>query len=110
METTNDKAQAAAAFAANPAAWGAPAQTLTGAEAAAFGRSVLEAAGVDVAAVERSVGRPRVGGPGRKGERSPRVNAAITDAQYAELKRREAEGQNRSAIVREALDRYFAAS
>lgn len=81
-----------------------------GADAATHGRSLLEAAGVDVAAVERRVGRPRIGGkPGRKGERSARVNVAVTDAQAAIIDRLAGQGRTRSDIVREALDEYLAA-
>ena len=80
-----------------------------GADAAAHGRALLEAAGVDVAAVERRVGRPRIGGKtGRKGERSARVNVAVTDAQAAIIDRLAGQGRTRSDIVREALDEYLA--
>jgi hypothetical protein len=100
----------AAAFAADPSAWGKPDQVLTGADAVEYGRSLLEAAGVDVAAVERVVGRPRVGGGGgRKGVRSPRVNVTISSAQEAAIERLEREGRTRSEIVRAALDQYLAA-
>jgi hypothetical protein len=100
-----------AAFAAAPESWGEPRGTLTGPDAAAFGRGLLEAAGVDVVAVERSVGRPRVGGgTGRRGQRSPRVNVTVSevlDAMIdAELARRH-DGSTRSDIVREALDDYL---
>lgn len=103
----NDKALAE--WAENPGAWGDPKDVLRGAEAAKYGRSVLEAAGVDVTAVERSVGRPRVGGAtSPKGVRSPRVNVAIseqTNALLEEVGRRR--GVSRSTIVREALDSYL---
>ena len=58
--TTNLEAEAAS-FAADPDAWGEPQGRVTGTDAAAHGRALLEAAGIDVAAVERSVGRPRLG-------------------------------------------------
>ncbi|NYI42612.1 ribbon-helix-helix protein, CopG family [Demequina lutea] len=100
----------AARFAAEPEAWGEPQGRLTGAEAASRGRALLEAAGVDVAAVERRVGRPRIGGKaGRKGERSARVNVAVTDAQAAIIDGLAGQGRTRSDIVREALDEYLAA-
>jgi len=100
----------AARFAAEPESWGEPQGRLAGADAAAHGRALLEDAGVDVAAVERRVGRPRIGGKaGSKGERSARVNVAVTDAQAAIIDRLAREGRTRSAIVREALDEYLAA-
>ncbi|NYI42605.1 ribbon-helix-helix protein, CopG family [Demequina lutea] len=100
----------AARFAAEPESWGEPQGGPTGADAAAHGRALLEAAGVDVAAVERRVGRPRIGGTaGRKGERSARVNVAVTDAQAAIIDRLVGQGRTRSDIVREALDEYLAA-
>lgn len=99
-----------AAFAADPATWGEPREVLTGDAASAYGRSLLEAAGVDVRAVERSVGRPRVGGgAGRRGVRSPRVNVTISAAQEAAIERLEQQGLTRSQIVRDALDRYLEA-
>lgn len=108
MTTPRDRE--AAELAAAPEAWGEPQGRLTGAEAAAHGRALLEDAGVDVAAVERRVGRPRVGGAaGRKGERSVRVNVAVTDVQAAIIDQLTGEGRTRSDIVREALDEYFAA-
>ncbi len=97
-------------LAADPDAWGEPQGRVTGTGAAAQGRALLEAAGVDVAAVERRVGRPRIGGKaGRKGERSARVNVAVTDAQVAIIDRLVGQGRTRSDIVREALDEYLAA-
>jgi hypothetical protein len=101
--------EALARWAEDPSAWGDPAEVLTGEAAAAYGRGLLESAGIDVAAVERSVGRPRIGGAhAPKGVRSPRVNVAISD-QTDELldqlgKRR---GVSRSVLVREALDTYL---
>jgi hypothetical protein len=107
---TTSKNSESARFAADPESWGSPTGRLTGADAAARGRGLLEAAGVDVAAVERRVGRPRVGGTtGRKGERSARVNVAVTDAQVAIIDRLAGQGRTRSDIVREALDEYLAA-
>ena len=101
--------EALARWAEDPSAWGEPADVLTGDAAAAFGRSLLESAGVDVEAVERSVGRPRVGGShAPKGVRSPRVNVAIsdkTDELLHQLGRRR--GVSRSDLVREALDTYL---
>jgi hypothetical protein len=97
-------------FAAEPQAWGEPQGRLTGADAAAHGQALLEDAGVDVAAVERRVGRPRIGGTaGRKGERSARVNVAVTDAQAEIIDRLAGKGRTRSDVVREALDEYLAA-
>jgi len=107
--TTSRDAEAAR-FAAEPESWGGPQGRLTGADAADHGRALLEAAGVDVAAVEHRVGRPRIGGKaGRKGERSARVNVAVTDAQAAIIDRLAGQGRTRSDIVREALDEYLAA-
>ncbi|MGC4176095.1 ribbon-helix-helix domain-containing protein [Demequina sp.] len=93
----------------DPLSWSPPAQTLSGEDAAAYGRSVLESAGVDVEELNRRVGRPRVGGArGRHGERSPRVNIAVTKLQYdALLEIEESEGRSRSEIVREALEEYL---
>lgn len=106
--STNDD-EALARWAENPFAWGDPAEVLEGDDAATFGRGVLEAAGVDVGAIERSVGRPRVGGStGPKGVRSPRVNVAISDTAdqlLNQLGRRR--GMSRSELVREALDSYL---
>jgi len=107
--TTSRDAEAAR-FAADPESWGESQGRLTGADAADHGRALLEAAGVDVAAVEHRVGRPRIGGKaGRKGERSARVNVAVTDAQAAIIDRLAGQGRTRSDIVREALDEYLAA-
>jgi Ribbon-helix-helix protein, copG family len=107
--TTSRRTQAEQ-FADAPESWGEPQGVLTGAEAAAHGRALLEAAGIDVEAVERRVGRPRIGGKtGRKGERSARVNVAVTDAQAAIIDRLAGQGRTRSDIVREALDEYLAA-
>ena len=107
--TTSRDAEAAR-FAAEPESWGESQGRLTGADAADHGRALLEAAGVDVAAVEHRVGRPRIGGKaGRKGERSARVNVAVTDAQAAIIDRLAGQGRTRSDIVREALDEYLAA-
>lgn len=108
MTTSRDKD--AARLAADPDAWDEPQGRETGEAASARGRALLEAAGVDVAAVERRVGRPRIGGKaGRKGERSTRVNVAVTDAQAAIIDRLTGEGRTRSDIVREALDEYLSA-
>lgn len=49
------------------------------------------------------------GKAGRKGERSARVNVAVTDAQAAIIDRLAGQGRSRSDIVREALDEYLAA-
>jgi hypothetical protein len=47
-------------------------QALHGSAAAAAGRALLEAAGIDVSAVERAVGgRPRLDPAGHRGARSP---------------------------------------
>ena len=101
--------QQAADFATAPQEWDAPQGRLVGAAAAAQGRAILEAAGVDVEAVERRVGRPRIGGlVGRKGERSARLNVAITDNQAAIIDQLTRRGRTRSDIVREALDQYLA--
>lgn len=85
-----------------------PRQVRRGDDAAAAGRALLEAAGVDVEQVERNVGgRPRLG-DGPRGTRSPRLNVAISenlDLLLDELERQR--GVSRSAIVREALDSYL---
>ena len=96
-------------WARDPFVWGRPQETLTGEAAAAYGRSLLEGAGVDIVAVERAVGRPRVGGgSGLRGSRSPRLNVAISDAQAALLEEAERRsGASRSQLVREALDLYL---
>lgn len=85
-----------------------PRRARRGRDAAAAGRELLEAAGVDVEQVERNAGgRPRLG-DGPKGIRSPRLNVAISenlDLLLDELGRQR--GVSRSALVREALDRYL---
>lgn len=50
-----------------------PRRAVTGPQAGAEARAMLETAGVDVAAVERRVGRPRLDGspPKPHGQRSP---------------------------------------
>ncbi len=107
---TTPREREAAELATAPEAWGEPQGRLTGADAAFHGRALLEAAGVDVPGVERRVGRPRVGGnPGPKGQRSVRVNVAVTDAQATIIDRLTGQGRTRSDIVREALDEYLAA-
>ena len=56
------------------------------------------------------MGRPRIDGKaGRKGERSARLNVAVTDAQVAIIDQLAGVGRTRSDIVREALDEYLAA-
>lgn len=105
----NDDA-ALAKWAEDPARWAAPKGVLRGADAAAYGRGVLKAAGVDIAAVERAVGRPRVGprDSAPKGVRSPRVNVSIslTQDQLLDQLARD-RGRSRSDLVREALDTYL---
>lgn len=101
---------ALAAFAEDFSKWAAPKRTLRGNEAAAFGRNMLAAAGVDIDALERRVGRPRVGRKesASKGVRSPRVNVAIsmhTDEQLTQLGIRR--GVSRSELVRQALEEYL---
>lgn len=88
-----------------------PRRTVVGPAAAAEGRAMLEAAGVDIAAIERRVGRPRLDGASTnpKGHRSPRVNVAVSDATDAAIEaRRTALGLSRSDLVRQALDLYLA--
>jgi hypothetical protein len=86
--------------------------TLHGAAAAAAGRAMLEAAGVDVDAVERAVGgRPRLDPAAPRGARSPRVNVAIPETMDEVLKAKaKARGVRTSVLVREALARYLNAS
>jgi hypothetical protein len=108
-KTRNDDA-ALAKWAEDPTKWTAPERVLRGDAAAAYGRSVLEAAGVDIAAVERAVGRPRVGRLDKapKGSRSPRVNVSISLTQDQLLdKLVHDQGRSRSELVREALDTYL---
>jgi Ribbon-helix-helix protein, copG family len=87
-------------------------QALHGAAAAAAGRELLEAAGVDVEAVERAVGgRPRLDPDSPRGARSPRVNVAIPETMDDVLKAlAKARGVRTSVLVREALARYLDAS
>ena len=105
---TDDRALAD--WAEDPTTWKAPTGVLSGDDAAEYGGRVIEAAGVDLAAVDRAVGRPRVGRHEHapKGVRSPRVNVAITltqDQQLAQLA--QARGRSRSELVREAIDIYL---
>ncbi|ACZ20499.1 Ribbon-helix-helix protein, copG family [Sanguibacter keddieii DSM 10542] len=90
-----------------------PRRAVTGPQAGAEARAMLETAGVDVAAVERRVGRPRLDGspPKPHGQRSPRVNVAVSDQtnqaiESARLKL----GVSRSDFVRKALDSYIASA
>lgn len=87
-------------------------QPLHGAAAAAAGRALLEAAGVDVDAVERAVGgRPRLDPAAPRGPRSPRVNVAIPETMDIHLQAlAKARGVRTSVLVREALARYLDAS
>ncbi|GMA37782.1 hypothetical protein [Demequina litorisediminis] len=110
MSDTTDRDAALDAFAADPTKWGQSRGTLTGADAAAHGRALLESAGVDVEAIERSAGRPRLDRATNKpGQRSPRVNVAVTDAQDRALARLVGPGRKKSDIVRDAIDEYLAA-
>jgi len=92
-----------------------PTHTLHGADAAASGRAALEAAGVDIAALEQRIakgGRPRLDGqlPG-VGRRAPRVNVAIPATVEQLLNQRvSATGQSKSEVVRDALEAYLTAS
>ncbi|MDR1999570.1 MAG: ribbon-helix-helix protein, CopG family [Frankiaceae bacterium] len=98
-------------WAQDPSAWGAPKGVLSGPEAIAYGRSVLSAAGVDVAGmIERRAGRPRLGDQpvGAAEDRSPRINVAISPAINARLLDiAAARGLSRSEIVRAALADYL---
>ena len=80
---------------------------LHGAAAAAAGRAMLEAAGVDVDAVERAVGgRPQLDPAAPRGAPSPRVNVAIPETMDEVLKAKaKARGVRTSVLVREALAR-----
>lgn len=87
-----------------------PRAGVVGPQASADGRALLEAAGVDLEALERRVGgRPRVGGgAGAKGVRSPRVNAAVDPGTDREIERvRRDQGITRSDLVRAALADYL---
>ena len=108
---TTPRERQAADFAVAPEAWDEPRGRRIGPDAASHGRALLGAAGVDVEAVERRVGRPSIGGASRpKGERSARLNVAITDSQAATLAKLTRKGHTRSDIVRDALDAYLASS
>jgi hypothetical protein len=98
-----------AQWAADPAQWKDPVQVLTGDDAAAYGRGLLTDAGIDVDAVDRTVGRPRVGGDKAiPGVRSPRVNVAISATANDQLHHLEQQrGVSRSELVREAIDYYL---
>lgn len=106
QETTNEAFER---WADDPTRWKQPEGVLTGEAAAAYGRQVLQDAGVDVEAIERSAGRPRIGGDAApKGIRSPRVNTAIsTQADEGLQQLVKARGRSRSALVREAIDQYL---
>ena len=82
---------------------GEGAQALYGAAAAAAGRALLGAAGVDVEAIERAVGgRPRLDPDTRRGARSPRINVAIPETMDDVLKAlAKARGVRTSVLVRE---------
>lgn len=96
-------------FAASPEHWSRPGAVLAGAEASAYGRSVLESAGVDLDALSRRVGRPHLGEQGTPGQRSPRVNVSLTPEIARQLDRLTSDGRTRSDIVRDALAAYLAA-
>jgi Ribbon-helix-helix protein, copG family len=84
------------------------AQALHGAAAAAAGRALLGAAGVDVEAVG---GRPRLDPDTRRGARSPRINVAIPETMDDVLSAlAKARGVRTSVLVREALARYLDAN
>ena len=86
-------------------------EALRGAEAAAAGRAMLAAAGVDVDQIDRTAGRPRLDPTAPKGTRSPRVNVAIPETLDARLKSlARTRGVKTSVIVREALDAFIRAS
>lgn len=88
-----------------------PRRAVTGPQASAEARAMLEAAGLDVAAVERRVGRPRLDGqpPRPHGQRSPRINVAVSDQTNQAIEEVRAKlGLSRSDLVRKALDAYLA--
>lgn len=88
-----------------------PRRAVTGQQAAEEARAMLAAAGVDIAAVERRVGRPRLDGtpPSARGHRSPRVNVAVSETTDAAIEARRLElGVSRSDLVRQAIDLYLA--
>ena len=92
-----------------------PTRTLYGADAAASGRAALEAAGLDIAALEQRIakgGRPRLDGHlTGVGERAPRVNVSIPPTIEQLLNQRiSATGQSKSEVVRDALEAYLTAS
>ena len=106
---TSEAERDAQAFVDAPGSWSRPAAVLAGAEAAAYGRTMLEDAGVDLEALARRVGRPHLGAPGTPGKRSPRVNVALTPELARQLDLLATEGRTRSDIVRDALVTYLAA-
>lgn len=87
-------------------------RTLRGAEARAAGRAMVEAAGVDVAALERArIGRPPLDDTVEPGTTSPvwHVRAPRPLDAAARL-RADAEGRDLSSLVRDAVQAYLAAS
>ncbi len=91
------------------------AMILRGADAAAAGRAALEAAGVDLDALEARIakgGRPRLdGAPTGVGERAPRVNVSIPSTiEDLLIERIATTGRSKSELVRDALEAYLTAS
>ena len=76
------------------------------------GRAMMEAAGVDVEALERSrVGRPSLSPGAKPGATSPMWHLrAPEDLNAAARARAEAEGRDLSSLVRDAVKAYLAAS
>jgi hypothetical protein len=83
-----------------------PRTRLTAAEAADSNRAMLEAAGVDVESLERSVGRPRIN------PRDATVSItfrAPTNLDHAAKTLAKKQGRERSDLIRDALTEYVAA-
>lgn len=85
---------------------------LHGEAAREAGRAMMEAAGVDVEALERSrVGRPSLSPGAKPGSTSPMWHLrAPEDLNAAARARAEAEGRDLSSLVRDAVQAYLAAS
>lgn len=88
-------------------AWDSTARVLKGDAAAAHGRAMLEAAGVDLEQLARRVGRPHLSGDSAPGMRSPRVNVALPPDLAQRLDQLASDGRTRSQIVRDALAAYL---
>ena len=86
--------------------------SLSGDEARAAGRAMVEAAGVDVAALERArVGRPPLDSSAEPGTTAPVWHVRAPRPLDTEARRQaHAEGRDLSSLVRDAVQAYLAAS